>query len=181
MSMYWIRGVIYVVSILVAWYFLKPVIPHMMELTGNTNAILSVATFIVFGPLLAGWLGEKLLNPLVRRSQRVEGVARWEDRLVKELAPDDDRGYTVVVIPWPSDKVQSLGLLTETYAPSDDNNPYASVYVPGTPDPTRGTIRLVRVDDLVKTDWAMADLLHYHLTFGGAGPELNAIDEKLER
>lgn len=179
--MYWIRGVIYVVSILVAWYFLKPVIPQIMELTGNTSAILTFTLFIVFGPLVAGWLGEKLLHPLLRRSQRVEGVALWEDRLVKELAPDDDRGYTVVIVPWPSDKVQSLGLLTETYASGDNDTPFASVYIPGTPDPTRGALRMVHVDDLVKTEWTMADLLNYHLTFGGAGPQLKEVDEKLQQ
>lgn len=179
--MYWIRGVIYIVSILVAWYFLKPVIPQLMKMTGNTNAILTFALFIVFGPLLAGWLGAKLLNPLLRRSKRVEGVARWEDRLVKELAPDDDRSYSVVIVPWPSDKVRSLGLLTEIYASGDNNTPFASVYIPGTPDPTRGALRVVGVDELVMTKWTMADLLHYHLSFGGAGPQLNSVDENVEQ
>jgi len=56
LSIYWIRGLNYIVAILFCWYFVKPIVPFLMELTTNRNAFVTIA-FVLLGPLFAGWLG----------------------------------------------------------------------------------------------------------------------------
>jgi len=178
LSMHWIRGALYIAAILVAWYFVKPIIPALMELTGNRNAAITFILFAVFGPLIVGWFAAKVVNPLLRNSRNIKGVAKWEDRIVRELAPDSERAFPVVLVPWPSETVKTMALLVDTYPSADGQGQLASVYLPGTPDPTKGNLRVVATDKLVYTGWALSDLLHYHFSFGATGPDLHADQEK---
>lgn len=172
LSVHWIRGSLYIVAILVVWYFVNPLMSSLMDLTGGRNAMISFALFVAFGPLVAGWLGSSVLTPLFRNWDNVKGVTKWEDRMVRELAPDDSRSFPVVLVPWPSKEVKTLAVLTDTYQSADGETQLASVYLPGTPNAGRGFLRVVPVDQLVYTDWAMRDLLQYHWSFGASGPQL---------
>jgi uncharacterized membrane protein len=170
--MCWIRGALYIITILVVWYFVKPIVSYLTELTGNQSTIVTFVLFVAFGPLVAGWLGSRVVNPLFKNWQNVKRASRWEDRLVRELAPDDDRGFPVVLVPWPSEEVKTFALLSDTYQSPDGEGQLASVYIPGTPDPSSGVMRVVLADKLVFTDWAMRDLLQYQWSFGATGPKL---------
>ena len=174
LSMHWIRGLLYIIVILMVWYFVRPIIPTLMDLTGNRNAVLTFVLFVAFGPLIVGWLGVRVVNPLFRNWDHIKGVSRWEERVVQELAPDSSRGFPVVLVPWPSDVVRTFALLSDTYQSPDGEGQLASVYIPGTPDPSRGFLRVVPADKLVYTDWAVRNLLEYHWSFGATGPQLRA-------
>ncbi len=69
--------------------------------------------------------------------------------------------------------VKTFAVLSDVYQPSHGNEELASVYIPGTPDPSNGFLRVVPTDKLVYVDWALKDLLRYHLSFGATGPPLN--------
>lgn len=171
LSAHWVRGALYISAVLVAWYFLKPIVPALMHLTGNRNAVVTFALFAVFGPLIIGWVGQKLVNPLFRRIFRLDGAAKLEDRLVREFAADSNRGFPVVIVPWPSREVQSLALVTDVYDRPGYDGQLMSVYIPGTPDPSSGYLRIVAEEDVVSTTWALKDLLQHHATYGTTGPE----------
>ncbi len=42
---------------LFGWYYIKPVVPSLMELTGNRNESVAVVLLVIFGQLVVGWLG----------------------------------------------------------------------------------------------------------------------------
>ena len=172
--MHWIRGALYVVAILVAWYFVEPIIPALMGLTGNRNAFITFVLFTVFGPLVVGWFAARVVNPLLKSSRNTQSVVKWEDRIVRELAPDSERAFPVVLIPWPSATVKTIALLVDTYPSPDGEGELASVYLPFTPDPTKGRLRVVATESIVYTDWALSDLLKYHFSFGATGPALRS-------
>ncbi|MFW2405291.1 MAG: hypothetical protein ACN4GT_11040 [Gammaproteobacteria bacterium] len=174
LSAHWIRGALYIIAILVAWYFLQPIIPAVMKLTGNRSAIVAFVLFAAFGPLVIGWLGATVVSPVVRKLFHIGGTGKWEERMVRELAPDSQRGFPVVLVPWPSATVRTFALLTDTYEQSEAGGALASVFIPGTPDPSSGFLRVVPVDELVYTAWGMKDLLRYHATYGATGPKLFA-------
>lgn len=178
LSMHWIRGALYVAAILVAWYFIKPIIPALMELSGNRNAVITFTLFAIFGPLGVGWFAAKVVNPLLKSSRNTQNFVNWEDRIVRELAPDSERAFPIVLVPWPSETVKTIALLVDTYSSPDGDGQLASVYLPNTPDPTRGSLRIIATDKLVYTDWALSDLLQYHFSFGATSPELRAEKEE---
>ena len=171
LSAHWVRGALYISAILVAWYFLKPIVPALMQLTGNRNAAVTFVLFALFGPLVIGWVGQKLISPLIRRIFSLDGAAKLEDRLVREFAADSNRGFPVVVVPWPSPDVRSLALMTDIYDQPEGGGRLVSVYIPGTPDPSSGHLRVVREECIRYTKWSMKDLLQHQATYGTTGPE----------
>lgn len=171
-SRLWVHGALYIVAILVLWYFIHPAVSWLMDITGNRNAFIASAAFIVIGPLICGWLDLKLVRPLFRKWGKLKDITQWEDRVVQELSPDEERRFPVVLVPWPSEQVKTLGVLSRIHESRDAGEKLASVYLPGSPDPSSGFLRVVPVDQLVYTDWAVKDLLRHQGTFGTAGPEL---------
>ena len=172
--MYWMRGLIYVAAILVCWYLIKSIVPFLMELTGSRNAFVTLIVFVLLGPLFFGWLGAKVISPLIRNWSNTRSVMTLENRIVQELSPDDRHSFTVVLVPWPSEDVRSLALLTETYSSPDGEGELATVYIPATPVPRSGFLRVVATDKLEYTDWTFKDLMQYHLLYGSTGLELLA-------
>lgn len=173
LSIYWIRGLIYIVAILFFWYFVKPIVPFLMELTANRNAFVTIA-FVLLGPLFAGWLGAKVINPITRSWSDTGGMTKLENRIIRELAPDEHRSFPVVLVPWPSKDVRSLALLTDTYPSPDGEGDLATVFIPETPNPRKGSLLVLATDVLEYTGWTFKDLLQYHWSYGSTGPELLA-------
>lgn len=170
--MQWIRGLLYIVVILAVGYLVKPLVSSLIAQTSNRNDVIMLVLFVVFGPLVAGWLCPKVVNLLFKNWSNVSAASKWESRIVRELAPDSSHGFPVVLVPWPSDEIKSLAILANTYESPDGEGQLASVYIPGTPNPSSGFLRVVSVDRLVYTDWALRDLLQHHFSFGSTGPRL---------
>lgn len=168
-AMHWIRGVLYALGLGAAAYLLKPLIPVIGRVTGNGWAWLALLVLVILVPLLLGWFGARFVNPLVRNWQNFGGMARWEDRIVKELAPDDQRGFFVVLVPWPSRQVRTMALLTNTHEGADGTT-LASVYLPGIPEARHGAMRVVAIDDLEFTDWTFMDLMNHSWSYGSNSP-----------
>ena len=169
MAMHWIRGAMYMLALgLAAWLF-KPLLPLLEDLRGNVWALPALVGLVLIVPLLLGWIGAHVVNPLVRNWQNFGGLARWEDRIVQELAPDEQRGFYVVLVPWPSEQVRSFALLTNTHE-SGNGKRMASVYIPGVPEARRGVMRVVDIDDLEFTDWSFMDLMNHCWSYGSTSP-----------
>jgi uncharacterized membrane protein len=77
-------------------------------------------------------------------------------------------------VPWPTKDVRSLALLTNTYPSPSGEGELATVYIPETPNPTGGVLRVVAINELEHTDWTFKDLLQFHWSFGSTGLEFLA-------
>ena len=102
---------------------------------------------------------------------------QMEERLSIELRPDDARGYQVALINFPSIEVRSLGLVNSTFREPETGRELAAVYLPGTPDPTKGAIHVVAAADLVLTGWTFREISEFHVTFGTAVPGSPQIED----
>ena len=123
--------------------------------------------------LIVPWaLGKIVLVPwrLFRGSRGMQVFEQIEGRLATELRPDESRGYRVALIDFPNQRVRTLGVVGATVREPETGRQLAAVYLPGTPDPTKGSVMVVDHDDLKLTDWTLQDLIGYHLTMGSGGP-----------
>lgn len=132
--------------------------------------------------ILVPWvLGRLLELPFHRfrgKRRNQQAFQQMQERLGAELTPGGRQGYPVVVVGWPNDKVRTLGVVTATFRDGRTDREMAAVFLPGTPDPTKGLMRVVAADDLERTDWSLNDLVGYHVTFGSASPsELTELHE----
>lgn len=170
LSMHWIRGAIGLAVVLALWVFLSTSLPGLHDRLGGAGSVAAVGISFFVVPTLVGWLGERLLNPLLRNWRSTGGLVRWTDRMVEELAPDERQPFPVAAVPWPSREVRTLGVVTNTYAGAEGEGEQAAVFIPNTPNARSGFLRVVPSSDLEYTDWKFVDLLQFHISYGAGGP-----------
>ena len=130
--------------------------------------VLQVALLVVI-PLVVGLLAEFLLHSLQGR-RNVEALQTMQKKLFAELAPGDSRGFPVALVDFPRPELRSVAVVTATFKEAAGDRELAAIYLPGTPDPTKGALRIVAVEDLTFTDWSLDDLTDFHITFGSVSP-----------
>ena len=107
------------------------------------NTIVAV-TILILGPWALGRLTELFLaGRLFRRQRGLRAFQRMEERLTTELRADEHHGYRVVLVNWPSSENRTLGLIVADFTEPDTGHELAAVFIPNTPDPTKGSIRVV--------------------------------------
>lgn len=132
---------------------------------------------MIFVPWAIGKLGELFMTGKLFRKQRgVRAYQRMEQRLSTELKADRHRGYRVALVNWPNPNTRTIGLVVADFSEPETGRELAAVYLPNTPDPTKGAMRVVAAEDLTMTDWDLSDLTRFHLTFGSAAPDLSDDD-----
>jgi uncharacterized membrane protein len=132
-----------------------------------------IVAILILGPWTVGMVAELLLTGRLFQKQRgVRAYQRMEQRLSTELKADQHHGYRVALVDWPNPATRSIGLVVADFSEPDTGRELAAVYLPGTPDPTKGAMRVVAAEDLTMTDWDLSDLTRFHVTFGTAAPDL---------
>lgn len=132
--------------------------------------VIALAAVLVLVPLAAGGAAYLFLRAFQGR-RNVAAVRRLQDRLFAEVEPGDSRGCRVAMVAWPNPTVRTLVLVTATFSDTDSGGELAAMYLPGTPDPGKGALKVAPVDDLTFLDWTVEDLWDFHVTFGSASPE----------
>lgn len=110
------------------------------------------------------------LNPLLGRWQKWSQLTSLQDRILGELARDQQT--QIVLLNWPAENVQTLGVLTSTLPATDARPETAVVYCPSSPRATAGRILLCRVSDLQFTGWTLNEFQIFNWTLGTVGPEI---------
>lgn len=146
----------------------------LVELIAPTSPlgvkIVIVMALLVLIPLAAGWLAGILLKSMQGR-KNAEAMKVLQEKLFKEMTQDETKGFTVALVNYPNAGFRSLGVITSTFKEAEGGRELASIYLPSTPDPTSGMLRVVAIEDLTMTDWAIDDLTGFHVTYGSACPK----------
>lgn len=168
---HWIRGALAVMVALAVWYFLSNALPDLKDGFANSGSAVTFVVGLIVVPMLVGWFGHRVLNPLVRKWESAGGWLRWEERLVTELAADEQRGFLVVLVPFPSQEIRTLGLVTNTFPGPNGEGELATVFLPHlAPKPGTGALRIVPAASLEPTNWRFKDLIQFHVSYGSSSP-----------
>jgi glycosyltransferase involved in cell wall biosynthesis len=136
-----------------------------------SDRFLPYLTILIIGPWVIGKVVELLLDGRLFQKQRnVRAVVKMENRLATQLKAGGHRGYRVALVNYPSLDNRSLGLIVADFSEPETERELVAVYLPGTPDPTKGAMRGVAKRDLTLTDWDLSDLARFHLTLGSVSP-----------
>ena len=149
---------------------LREVLERLVPSASLGWRVIALVAVLVLVPLAAGRAADFLLRAFQGRRD-VEAVRRLQGRLFAEVEPGDSRGYRVAMVAWPNPTVRTLVLVTATFSDADSGGELAAMYLPGTPDPVKGAMKVGPVDDLTFLDWTVEDLWDFHFTFGSASPE----------
>ena len=143
----------------------------VFDFTGNR--VVTIATTILailLGPPLIGSFILFILFPMLGKKEAWRGWLAWDNDLFNEVARAEEKAR-VVIIPWPSDKVRTMGVLTSTFASEDSGKQMAAVYVHSAPFNRLGYIRIVAVDDVDPIDWTLDQWQLFQLTYGSSIPD----------
>ena len=129
---------------------------------------LQVALLVVI-PLVVGMLAEFLLRSMQGR-RNVEALQTMQKKLFAELRTRRLARLSGGSGRLPETELRSVAVVTATFKEAAGDRELAAIYLPGTPDPTSGALRIVAVEDLTFTAWSLNDLTDFHLTFGSVSP-----------
>jgi len=76
----------------------------------------------------------------------------------------------VVLVRWPRPDVQSVGILVRHIEDGTEGGRKAVVYLPNSPNPLAGMLRIVDLDQLAPTDWNLNDALAFTISRGATSP-----------
>ena len=168
LAVLWIRGMVILIMLLAAWLILRTAFPQLGRDDLSVEALAVVLVGLIVLPPVLGMLS-RLFAPAVTRLTG-GGIQRWEDRIVQEFAPDDKRGFPVVLVPWPNERVRTPGLVTNTFPNTTGEGRLAVVFLPNTPKARTGNLRILPEEDLIHTSWTFMDMIQFQLSFGSSSP-----------
>ena len=116
-----------------------------------------------------GWatthvVGRRFLDAfdsVVERIPLAKGIYGTLKQLMGTLQTKPEGVQRVVLVPYPSASVRSVGLVTRTFPHPQTGREVASVYLPIGPFLTSGNVTVVPIDDLENTDWTVDEALKF--------------------
>lgn len=127
----------------------------------------------VIGRKLLGWFDRAMARiPLV---QTIYGAAR---KLAVTLEGKPDGMGRVVLIPFPSPGLLTVGLVTRVFTDPESGRATAAVFVPTTPNPSSGYVELVAVEELIELDWTVNEAMTFVMSGGAVGPDTGTMPRR---
>jgi len=152
-----------------AFQGLRELLDSLVPTASLGTRIVLLGLALVFVPLGAGF-GSNLLMRMFRGRRDVQAVLQFQEKLFSTVEPGVAPAYKVVLLDYPNPGVKTLGLITGTFKSVTSGQELASVFMPGTPDPSKGTIKIIPLEDVMVTEWTLEDIRDFHRTFGSVSP-----------
>jgi uncharacterized membrane protein len=127
---------------------------------------------VVIGAIARGFfihytvsLGEAILH----RIPFINSIYKTSKEVIKTMFASKTKSFKqVVMVPFPSANVYTVGLITREDLPSPDLNYKAliAVFVPTTPNPTSGFLMMYRPDEITYLDMKVEEALKFVISCG---------------
>lgn len=169
---------------------LEPLLPQLAALlrdsvfTGALGVLLVLVGVYVVGWMASRVLGKKTLALVDRTMERLPMVAQVYGAIRKTLEAlqaQPKSGQRVVLIPFPSAQMLTVGLVTKVFQDSHSGREVAAVYVPTTPNPTSGYLEIVPLELIRDTGWSVDQAMTFIISGGTVGPDHLPFDQPPEQ
>ncbi len=124
----------------------------------------------VVGVLTANFLGRRVVKAverLVNRVPLVKTVYRASKQILEAFTGEDARDFQrVVLIPFPSMEVRSVGFITAIAKDTETGEELCVCFIATTPNPTTGFVFVVRRSDVIELDWSIEDAISVVMSGG---------------
>ncbi len=138
---------------------------------GVLCVVMTLVTVYLVGSITANLLGRRVVGgveSLVDRVPLVKTVYRASKQVLELFASRPSGGFQrVVMIPFPSREVQSVGFVTSRTVDRATGQEYCAVFIATTPNPTTGFVFIVKRTDVVELDWTLEEAIKVVMS-GGA-------------
>lgn len=148
---------------------LKDLIPLLSR---ATILLLLIAAPIVMGTVCELFLFKNLAkgaNAIIQKIPFISTIYKAVQEVTTTLLKSQGPKFSqVVLVPFPSDKSLSIGLVTKNEEPGDQQDLYGdiSVFVPATPNPTVGFMILYKREQLEVLDMTVEEAIKFIVSCG---------------
>lgn len=158
----------------------EPLLPQLASLlrdsifTGVLGVLLVLALVYGVGWMASRMVGKRALALVDRTLDRLPIIAQVHGAIRKTLAALQTKpasGQRVVLIPFPSDQMLTVGLVTKVFRDIHSGREVAAVYVPTTPNPTSGYLEIVPLELIRDTGWTVDQAMTFIISGGTVGPD----------
>jgi uncharacterized membrane protein len=140
---------------------------------GLLAILISIAGLYLIGLLVQRVIGRRLMG-LVESGISYLPLVKTVYGLIKQFLESLNTGPSgnqrVVLIPFPTPEMKTVGLVTRTFQEDATGRELAAVYVPTTPNPTSGYLEIVPVEQLVNTGWTVDEAMQFIISGGSVAP-----------
>ncbi len=115
-----------------------------------------------------------LLMALIRSQKRVPFLrlfARTAERFDEMFEAGRAAPPRVALVAWPNDDVRTVGVVMRYQPDTVEGEGRATVFIPNSPNPMSGILRVVSLDKLEFTDWTMDDVVALSISRGALLPK----------
>lgn len=158
----------------------SPVLPRLASLLRESMFTAALGVLLVLSAVYAiGWmanrvLGKRILDFVDRTMDRLPIIAQVHGAIRKTLGSLQSQpkgAQRVVLIPFPTPEMRTVGLVTRIFRDSRSGREVAAVYVPTTPNPTSGYLEIVPLEHVQDTGWTVDQAMTFIISGGTVGPE----------
>ena len=138
-------------------------------------AIISTIVFLyILGLIATRVVGKRViatLDSLINRIPFVTTVYSSTKKLISAIQKKPDKVQRVVLIPFPTPEMKTVGFVTRLLLDKDTGRELAAVYVPTTPNPTSGYLEIVPLEHVISTDWTIDEAMTFVISGGAVAPD----------
>lgn len=138
------------------------------------SVMMTLVSLYVLGWITTLVIGKRLLrlvDMLMDRIPLVQTIYGGVKKLVAAMQQNPDRVQRVVLIPFPTPEMKTVGFVTKVLRDHETGQPLAVVYVPTTPNPTSGYIEIVPLDKVTSTNWTIDEAMSFIISGGVLAPD----------
>lgn len=151
------------------------VLPSKVQWGVAIFSVLLTMFFLYFvGVMTANIVGRRLVRvgeAILEQVPFVKTIYKSSKQILQTFAGETGQNFQrVVLIPFPSREVRSIGFVTATSRDAATGEELCSVYLPTAPSPTGGFVIVVRRSDVIDLDWTVEDALKTIISGGVLSP-----------
>lgn len=143
------------------------------------SVVFTLFLLYTIGVLAANIVGRRaieIMEGILDRVPLVKTIYRATKQIVGTFAGEQSKEFQrVALIPFPQEKMRSVGFITSIFNDSLTGEELASVFIPTTPNPTTGYLQILRRADLVELDWSVEDAVRTIMSGGILRPDFLTI------
>lgn len=142
---------------------------------GLLSVILTIVLVYVLGVVATNVLGRRLIRiveGVVDRVPLVKVVYYASKKVLETFAGGETRPFQqVVLVPFPTDAMQSIGLVTHVGRDQQTGEPIYSIFVAMAPHLTSGFVVVTPASNVVELDWSVEQALKVIISGGMLMPD----------
>jgi uncharacterized membrane protein len=144
-----------------------------------SSVFLTIVILYGIGVFAANLVGRRVIytfENVVDQVPLVKTIYRSSKQILQTFSGEQSKSFQrVALVPFPQEKMRSVGFVTAICKDSITSEELASVFIPTTPNPTTGYLQILKRKDLVELDWSVEDAVRTIMSGGILRPDFLTI------